>query len=102
MFDITSILGMVTDEKETSVRAMAEEEVHRGVEASVQPDEQRVLSRLSSETCGVSTCPGTGQKNAPLCCSGQMGVPGGGIRDAAIFLPLHAPLLSAVNKRIVK
>ena len=78
---------------------MAEEEVHGGVEARVQPDEQE--DEQVAQHRGQVHAQEQGEEHALLLWpDGEP--PEEELRHAAIFLPLHAPLLSAVNKRIVK
>lgn len=95
-----SAFVMVTDEKgDVSEGQVAEEEVH-GVWRWASSLMSRMMSRLPRTV--VRYMPRNRAKNMP-CCSGQTGSPRRRNSDTlAIFLPLHAPLLSAVNKRIVK
>ena len=78
---------------------MAEEEVHGGVEARVQPDEQE--DEQVAQHRGQVHAQEQGEEHALLLWpDGEP--PEEELRHAALVFLLHAPLLSAGNERTVK
>ena len=78
---------------------MAEEEVHGGVEARVQPDEQN--DEQVAQHRGQIHPQKQGKEHAlPLWPEGEP--QDEELGHAALIFPLHAPLLSAVKERILK
>ena len=94
-----SILGTVTDEKDVSEGQEADKEVHRGVEVSIQPDEQD--NEQTAQHGGQVQVQEQGKEHALVLWPNREPQEEE-LRHAALILSLHAPLLSAENERTVK